>query len=163
YVNQLRHLALWYAGIGAPGVPSSGTPAWANGPNPYGRSLLGSVYDQAQQQGGRGSPITAITPPPLPVGIQQAIDQYGQYARGGNLGFSALTGNAGAQQQFMNPYLMQLNPFFAQQRQQAIEGANQQATLAGAFGGDRSQIGAATAGNLADQIQAGFNYQAFND
>src|SRR6266566_1087416 len=72
-----------------------------------------------------------------------------------------MPGNAGAQQQFMNPYLSSLNPFFAQQRQQAVEGANQQATLAGAFGGDRSQIGAAVAGNQADQTQAGFNYQAF--
>jgi len=97
----------------------------------------------------------------LPAGIQQAIGQYGQYANAGQQGLAALTGNAGAQQQFMNPYLSSLNPFFAQQRQQAVEGANQQATLAGAFGGDRSQIGAAVAGNQADQTQAGFNYQAF--
>ncbi len=74
-----------------------------------------------------------------------------------------MSGNAAAQQQFLNPYLSSLSPFFAQQRQQAIEGANQQATLAGAFGGDRSQIGAAIAGNQADQTQAGFTYQAFLD
>src|SRR5207245_5862146 len=63
----------------------------------------------------------------------------------------------------MSPYLAQMNPFFAQQRQQAIEQANQQATLAGAFGGDRSGIGAAVAGSQADQTQAAFNYQAFQD
>lgn len=141
YVNQLRQLALGYTGL--PGTQGqTGMGGWANR--------------------GQGSALSPITQP-LPPNIQQAVDQYGQYAQGGNLGFSALTGNAGAQQQFMNPYLSQLNPFFAQQRQQAVEGANQQATLAGAFGGDRSQIGAATAGNLADQTQAGFNYQAFQD
>jgi len=108
---------------------------------------------------GGGDPILRNLPPE----VQAAQQQYGQYARGGNLGFSALTGDAAAQQQFMSPYLAQMNPFFAQQRQQAIEQANQQATLAGAFGGDRSQIGAAVAGSQADQTQAGFNYQAFED
>src|SRR6266704_3128366 len=76
------------------------------------------LADQMQAKlGGLGTGTVAGTPP-LPARIQQAIDQYGQYARGGNLGFSALTGNAGAQQQFMSPYLAQMNPFFAQQRQQ---------------------------------------------
>ena len=110
-----------------------------------------------------GPAAAALTPinPGLPAGIQNAIGQYGQYANVGQQGLAALSGNAGAQAQFLNPYLSQMNPFFAQQRQQAVEGANQQATLAGAFGGDRSQIGAAVAGNQADQTQAGFNYQGF--
>jgi hypothetical protein len=99
--------------------------------------------------------------PQLPQGIQDAQNQYQQYAQGGNLGFSALTGNADAAQQFLNPYAQTMNPFWAQQRQQAVEGANQQATLAGAFGGDRSQIGAAAAGNFVDQNQAAAQMQAF--
>src|SRR4029077_8837101 len=89
--------------------------------------------------------------------------QYAPYAQGGQLGFAALTGNPAAQQQFMSPYLNQMNPFFAQQRALAAQGANDQATNAGAFGGDRSQIGAAVAGSQADQSQAAFNYQAFQD
>lgn len=124
---------------------------------------------------GKGSGSTVTTMPDAATQryvqqIRQAAlpggslaSQYTPYVQGGNLGFSALTGNAGAAGQFMNPYQSQLNPFFAQQRQQAIEQANQQATLAGAFGGDRSQIGAAVAGSQADQTQAGFNYQAFQD
>lgn len=100
---------------------------------------------------------------PLPPEVLRAHQQYGQYAQGGNLGFSALTGDAGAQQQFMNPYLQNMAPFWAQQRAGAVEGANQQATLAGAFGGDRSQIGAAAAGNFVDQNQAAQQYQAFQD
>lgn len=99
---------------------------------------------------------------PLPPEVLRAQQQYGQYAQGGNLGFSALTGNADAAQSFMNPYTSQLNPFFAQQRALAVQGANDQATQMGAFGGDRSQIGAAVAGGQADQTQAGFQYDAFN-
>src|SRR5437762_1227397 len=103
YVNQMRQLALGYAGIGAPGGTGASTPAWANGPNPYGSSLIGDVYGQAQQQAGRGAPLAPTAPPPLPPGIQQAIGQYGQYANAGQQGLAALSGNAGAQQQFMNP------------------------------------------------------------
>lgn len=93
----------------------------------------------------------------------QAGQGYQPYQQAGALGLGALTGQPGAQAQFMNPYLSQLNPFFQQQRAGAVEGANQQATLAGAFGGDRSQIGALLAGNQADQTQAQFNYQGFQD
>src|SRR5438034_1080448 len=150
----MRQLALGYAGVpaGASAAGLSMAPPWASG------TLAGNAFSRGQPQGGL-QPIVQQLPP----GIQSAIDQYGQYARGGNLGFSALTGDAGAQQQFLSPYRAQMDPFFAQQRQQAIEQANQQATLAGAFGGDRSQIGAAVAGSQADQTQAGFNYQAFED
>src|SRR6266550_433499 len=88
---------------------------------------------------------------------------YNPYVQAGNLGLGALTGQPGGVQAFMNPYQQTLNPFFQQQRQQAVEGANQQATLAGAFGGDRSQIGALLAGNQADQTQAAFQYQGFED
>lgn len=85
---------------------------------------------------------------------------YNPFIQAGTQGLSALTGGSNA---FLNPYMQQMNPFFAQQRAQAVQGANDQATLAGAFGGDRSQIGAAAAGNFADQNQAQFQYQGFND
>lgn len=97
---------------------------------------------------------------PLPPWIQQAQQQYGGYANAGGMGLGALTGGPNP---FLNPYQSQMDPYFAQQRSQAVQGANDQATLAGAFGGDRSQIGAATAGNLADQNAAQFRYQGFND
>lgn len=99
----------------------------------------------------------------LPGNVQGALDQYGRYAQGGNLGLSALTGDPSAVSSFMNPYMSQLNPFFAQQRDRAVEAANQRATLAGAFGGARSDIGAAEAGNLADQTAAGYRVNEFNN
>src|SRR5437773_2531305 len=148
----MRRLALGYAGAPGPSGPTGG----------YGTPGSGIFGNVGNTLGGGTANLSPITQP-LPPGIQQAIGQYGQYANAGQQGLAALTGNAGAQAQFMNPYLSSLNPFFAQQRQQAVEGANQQATLAGAFGWDRSQIGAAIAGNQADQTQAGFTYQAFLD
>lgn len=121
------------------------------------RAALG--YAGLPDPGGNLQPLQ----PNLPPEIAQAQQQYGNYAQAGNLGLGALTGQPGAQGQFMNPYLNQMNPFFQQQRAGAVEGANQQSTLAGAFGGDRSQIGALLAGNQADQTQAQFNYQGFQD
>jgi hypothetical protein len=150
YVNQMRQYAL-----GATGMPQTSSGQVAPGPF---MGPNGIVNRMGAQQS--GSPFQM---PGLPQGITDAQHQYQQYAQGGNLGFSALTGNADAAQQFLNPFMSQLNPFFAQQRAGAVEGANQQATLAGAFGGDRSQIGAAVAGSQADQNQAGFNVQAFED
>jgi len=143
YVNQLRQTALGYAGIGQQGAQAPDTrPSWFQQFAP--RPLQGNA-------------------PPLPQGITDAQNQFNQYAQGGNLGFSALTGNAAAAQQFMNPYTATLDPYFAQQRALAVQGANDQATQMGAFGGDRSQIGAAVAGSQADQLQAAYRMQAFND
>lgn len=143
YVDQMRQAALGYAGMGgAPGAPD-------NRPRGFQQIFGAQPYQGAA--------------PPMPQGITDAQNQFNQYAQGGNLGFSAVTGNADAARQFQNPYAQMMNPFFAQQRALAVQGANDQATQMGAFGGDRSQIGAAVAGSQADQNQAGFQYQAFND
>jgi len=169
----MRRYALGATGIGSAGY-TGGPQGSGGGGNMFGNALGfgafggggGSNAAQLAQRFMHGQPVNPAAPfqmPGLPPEIAQAQQQFQDYARGGNLGFSALTGNADAASQFMNPYFAQMNPFFAQQRQQAVEGANQQATLAGAFGGDRSQIGAATAGNLVDQNQAMAQYQAFND
>jgi hypothetical protein len=139
YVNQIRQQALGYAGMGG-GTP--GTPGFSM----WGLHNLG---------GTPGTPGTQTTP------VDPRIAQMSQnYSNAGNLGIGALTGGPNP---FMNPFMSQMDPYFAQQRAQAVGGANDQATLAGAFGGDRSQIGAATAGNLADQNAAQFRFQAFND
>jgi len=135
YVNQLRGAALGYAGLGGT-APSRGTGLWG--------------------QFNRTPGTPAIAP-----NIDPRIAQMSQnYSNAGNLGIGALTGGPNP---FMNPFMQQMDPYFAQQRAQAVGGANDQATLAGAFGGDRSQIGAATAGNLADQNAAQFRFQGFND
>jgi len=163
----MRQYAMGAAGLptgGAAAAPSSSaspfvqSPFGARGFNP----AFGGVTPAGNSRFGQPQqPATPFAMPGLPQGITDAQNQYQQYAQGGNLGFSALTGNTDAAQQFMNPYTQTMAPFWAQQRQQAVEGANQQATLAGAFGGDRSQIGAAAAGNFVDQNQAAAQMQAF--
>src|SRR6266576_5056511 len=75
YVDQMRRYAL-----GAAGVP--GTPG-AQGPP--------SFSDIYKHPGGQ--PYQPMTPN-LPPEIAQAQQQYQNYAQGGNLGLSALTGNA---------------------------------------------------------------------
>ena len=163
YVQQMRQYAM-----GAAGLPTGATPGTmpSGAPLPFGFGGMAGSQATAGWSGNQhqpGNPAAPFAMPGLPQGITDAQNQYQQYAQGGNLGFSALTGNADAASQFMNPYMSQMNPFWAQQRQQAVEGANQQATLAGAFGGDRSQIGAAAAGNFVDQNQAAAQIQAFQD
>lgn len=153
YVDQMRRAALGYAGVGA-------APGSSGGMSPQQQAVLrGWGFSIPNQTSGGYQPIA----PNLPPAVLQAQQNYGNYASAGNLGLSALTGNAAASQAFQNPYLAQMNPFFAQQRAQAVNAANDQATQAGAFGGDRSGIAAAIAGSQADQNQAGFNYQNFND
>ena len=82
-------------------------------------------------------------------------------ANAGALGQQAVEGNPSAVSAFMNPYMSQMDPFFSMMRANAVTQANQGATQQGAFGGDRSQIGAATAGANADYTQAQFTNQNF--
>lgn len=154
YVDQMRRYALGATGAGGYAGASTNPRLTALSQQP---GFLGNFVRSTMPPGG------APSMPALPQGITDAQNQFNQYAQGGNLGFSALTGNADAAQQFMNPYTQAFNPFWAQQRQQAVGSANEQATLAGAFGGDRSQIGAAAAGNFVDQNQAAAQMQAFED
>lgn len=146
YVDYMRRVAMGYGG-----APTTGTTG--NAPGAGWAGLAGSLMPH----GTMNNPVAPYYPPE----IQQAQQQYGNYAQAGQQGLAALTGTG--PNAFMNPYLAAMNPYFLQQRQQAVNAANDQATLAGAFGGDRSQIGAAVAGSQADINQAGFNYQAYND
>jgi hypothetical protein len=124
-----------------------------------GLGLLGSLFGNQPQQ----STTTGEN--------QQFLQQYRNVAlqNQNNPAFAAAMSNlqavsgqnpAGASAA-MNPYMSAMNPLFAMLRQQAVTGANQQATQMGAFGGTGSQISGDIAGNLADQNQAAFNYQGF--
>jgi hypothetical protein len=113
-----------------------------------------------------GLPGTKMTPaiqPNLPPEIAQAQQDYGNYAQAGNLGIGALSGQPGAQQQFMNPYQAQMNPLFDQLRQQSLQAVNDQATQAGAYGGSRQGVASGVALGQIANSQAGFNYQGFQD
>src|SRR5687768_12067413 len=80
YVNQMRQYALGASGIGGN--------AGASATGPQSSINLFKNLGQGQQ--------TPFTMPGLPPEIAQAQQQYQNYAQGGNLGFSALTGNADA-------------------------------------------------------------------
>lgn len=71
----------------------------------------------------------------------QAEQNYGNIAAQGNLGMSALGGNASAIQQLMNPYLQQviggINNQWGRLSGQVQNNINDQATRGGAFGGSR--------------------------
>jgi len=168
YVDYMRRVAMGYVTPGGipPGGGQVGSDGGGGGGGFFNRLTQGGLVNAIFGGGGggsnKGSTLGSPIAPNLPPEIAQAQQQFADYAKGGNLGFSALTGNADAASQFMNPYLSQMNPFFAQQRAQAVQGANDLSTQMGAFGGDRSQIAALLAGQQADQSQAGFNYDAFN-
>ena len=131
-----------------------------------------AAYVQQMRQaasGYAGLPGTKISPaiqPNLPPEIAQAQQDYGRYQQAGNLGIGALSGDASAQQQFMNPYQQQFNAqggLFDQLRQQSLGAVNDQATQAGAYGGSRQGVASGVALGQIANSQAGFNYQGFQD
>jgi hypothetical protein len=94
----------------------------------------GSIWDATQQAANGGAPQLA----------NDAAGTYSGYQQGGNLGFSALTGNQDAAKQFMNPYQSQVidanNANLAKTEGQTINNVNDAATKAGAFGGSRHGV-----------------------
>jgi hypothetical protein len=160
YVNQMRQLALGYAGL--PGTPGgalgAGAVAGASGGGPLSQ-LWNSVNAAGHPPAASGIPST----PPLPAGIQSGIDQYNQYGRAGSLGLSALTGDQQAFQQFQNPYQQTLDPIWAQIRAQSVNAANDQATMAGAYGGGRGDVAQGVALGQVANAQGQQQYQSFLD
>lgn len=145
-------------------MPKGGSQTVATQLNPgaaaYVRQMRQAASGYAGLPGTPGSPAIA---PNLPPEIAQAQQDYGNYAQAGNLGLGALTGQPGAQQQFMNPYLSQMNPLFDQLRQQSLQAVGSDATGAGAYGGSRQGVAQGVALGQVANSQAGFNYQGFQD
>lgn len=107
---------------------------------------------------------------PVPTSVTGAQGFYGGATAAGQRGIDALSGNAGAQQQFMNPYQTQvidnLNAQFGVQNQNTMNQVNDAATNARAFGGSRHGIATGVAlgenarnqaGLLAQTYQQGFD------
>lgn len=73
-----------------------------------------------------------------------ASDYYTGLQKGGNLGFSALTGDAAAQKQLMNPFQQAVidatNAQYDKSGQQVVNQTNDLANKAGAFGGSRHGV-----------------------
>jgi hypothetical protein len=101
----------------------------------------------------------------------EAQQYYEQLLKGGNLGFSALTGDPNALAQFQNPYQQQVidanNADWAHTNVQTQNQVNDAATQAGAFGGSRHGVAEGVAlsnNNRAQQDQlAQLRSQGYND
>lgn len=98
------------------------------------RGQLGDIQNAFQAAGAAG---------PSPYATGAAQYNQGQM-QAGNLGLSALSGNAGAVQQLMNPYTQGVigtnNDLWQKINQQTQNQVNQNATQAGAFGGTRQGV-----------------------
>lgn len=88
----------------------------------------------------------AAGPSPLVTG---ATDYYTGAQKAGNLGMGALSGEQGATQQLMNPYMSNVidatNNQWNQNDQNTMNEVNARATAAGAFGGSRTGVATGTA------------------
>lgn len=107
----------------------------------------------------------------VPSTVTGAQDFYTNAQNTGRAGLDALSGNAGAQQQFMNPYqqgvIDRMNEQFGVQNQMTTNNINDQATQAGAFGGSRHGVaqGVALGENARNQgmLTAGLLNQGFDN
>lgn len=150
----------------AAGITGELPPGWrmqqeSGGITPFGGRLPGrAVYigPNGERTTTRppGAPGTAPGLSPLTQGAQ---DFSTQALAGGQLGLRALSGDQAAASQLMNPYQQQvidaLGTEWMKRNQQTTAGLNDQATLAGAFGGSRHGVaqGVALANNAQAQQQ----------
>jgi len=84
-----------------------------------------------------------------PGGVTDAQGFFGRGTAAGQQGIDALSGNADAQQQFMNPYqqgvIDKMNTQFGVQNQMTQNSVNDAATQSGAFGGSRHGVASGVA------------------
>lgn len=141
-----------------------GTQTVAQTPDAATAGYQQQVRDAAQ--GAAGQPGPGLSPE-----TQSAIDMFGQYMRGGNLGFSAMNGDPTAMASYMNPYQSNVidatKAQFGDLRDATTRDINDQATQAGAFGGSRAAIAQGAAlGELGRGEQttlAGLNKSGYDD
>lgn len=140
-----------------------GTQTVTQASDPATQAYTQRIRDAAMQAA--GSPAPGLAPE-----TQSAIDSFGQYMRGGNLGFGALNGDPNAIASFMNPYQNNVvdatKAQFANLRGDTMSSINDAATQAGAFGGSRHGVASGVAlgelgrneqSALADLYHSGFN------
>lgn len=109
------------------------TTGGSSGPDRARQGQSDQIWNAAQAAGGS-----------IPQPVSQAQGTFGAQQTAGRQGLDAMTGNAGAAQQFMNPYQQQvmdkMNQQFGVQNQMTTQNVNDQATQAGAFGGSRQGV-----------------------
>jgi len=86
---------------------------------------------------------------PIPGAVGGAQNFFGAGTAAGQRGIDALSGDAGAQQQFMNPFqtgvIDRMNEQFGVQNQMTQNSVNDAATQSGAFGGSRHGVASGVA------------------
>lgn len=135
----------------------------------YGYQQFLNEWNQRKAGEAANPPVASITGPDPQT--QAAIDALTGYTGAGQLGLKALTGDASAFGNFMNPYQSNVLDTIRNQygllNSQAQQGINDAATRAGAFGGSRQAVASGVASGdiargLGEQI-SGLQYQGFND
>lgn len=116
-----------------------------------GIGFLGSIF------GGRPK-VAGVDPL-----TNDAIANWKQMMGYGNTGFGALSGNQADVSQMMNPYNETMNPFWDMLRQKGLSTVGSQATLQGAYGGDRHAISEGQMLGDVNNAQAGQRYGEFNN
>lgn len=154
YVNQMRGLALGYAGL--PGPTTYQDPARANRLQAIAAKggMLGNVAQKELDAMAIPGAAAAGAPkiPDVNPALNSALQNYGGYAGLGALGVGALSGGA-------NPWMAATNPLYADIRSQTLNSIGDQAALAGAFGGSRQGVaeGEALRGIAKDQAADAYN------
>lgn len=119
----------------------------------------------AAAQGAAGSPGTPVN------GLStDAARGFGGFAQAGNLGLRAMSGDAGAISQFMDPYqqhvIDSLNTQYGHDRESTMNSVNDAATAAHAFGGSRhgvatgvalGELGRGHEAQVAGLLDSGYN------
>jgi hypothetical protein len=109
------------------------TTGGSTGPDRARQAQSDQIWNTAQAAGGA-----------VPQPILQSQGTFGAQQTAGQQGLDAMSGNAAAAQQFMNPYQQQvmdnMTKQFGVQNQMTTQGINDQATQAGAFGGSRHGV-----------------------
>lgn len=93
----------------------------------------------------------------------QAIGNWQNMIGYGNTGMGAMAGDPGAIGKMMNPYSETMNPFWDMLRQRGQSQIGSQATLQGAFGGDRHAIAEGQMMGDVNMGQAAQQYGEFNN
>ncbi len=122
--------------------------------------------DYLRQQRAIAMRMGGMSMPNLDPNILAAIQMMQNYGNAGQLGLSAVTGDAGAGAKFMNPYMEAMNPIFDRMRANSLMQVNQSLTRpgGGAFAGNnRVGLAQGNAFRNVNDTQTQFNYQGFQD
>lgn len=119
------------------GKKSGGSSTQTTALDPTTQGYANQMWNAAQAYG--NAPGVGVDP-----ATQQALAGYQDIAQRGNLGFGALSGNAADVQQLMSPYqgqvIDQMNAQYGRDQQTTMNGVNDAATAANAFGGSRHGV-----------------------